>query len=1504
MENLSVALEAQINQFQSNLATAAKAVQDFSAKTSRVGDTKIKLSTDTAALSKALAVLAEAERAISGFAASAKGIQDVSFDVTADTSTLSGLQATLKQAAATLQAFRQQAQQTDGTQVNLIVTGTDFTRLEANLTQATASVQAFARQAERVKAASLEVKTDTSGIDTLRAQLTEATRAMDAFAQKAQQDTSVHLKVEADESSINHLKTTLDEALTSVQRFAAQSANNIGIDVTVNADSNILPQLQAELNTSLAAVKSFSIDASNVAGVKVNTDTSSLNALQTSLTEAANAIAGFAAKADSTGEVEVRVQADTSDLDGLRTKLNAASEQIKTFAEKATTTAEVDLKVNAASIDISSLKGKIDEAIGYINKLSGAQANSVDITLDAQVTGLPKVQAQLQQASQAVQDFADKANAGAKVDLKVEADTADVAQLKDVLGSASAALKDFTADATGVASVDLKLAADTASLDGLKVDLKEAASAIKAFSALASGTAGIKVNTDTSELAQLQAQLKQSEAAFQSFQAKAQAAGNVDLSINVSGSGLDSIQHKLDAAALAVRNFAAKANTTADIDLSVSTDLNQLKAQINEAAQAVSDFAAKSGIVGDVKIKVQVDDSSLAETSADIAAFAAKTDGIEDIHLKVTTDAGSLDTVRAGLNAATKEANAFTDQIGRANSASLNLADDTQQAERFTDEMLRAANAVQSYSRKVTEIPTPKLQAVKPPPITVNTEEVERALEALGTRLRIAQANAELFGDQFQSDKLKLVAYQQALNQLVSAGLKPTSKEVLRVADNIERLADELQQAEKHTAQLELFASFKATGKIIPDLEAKAKRLQTALRNATDVKDIERYQKRLAAVNNDLARFGSRGIAGVKGVNQSMGNLAGAAGQVNMEFARIIQDVPYGMMGIGNNIQQLTANFGQLQRSAGGTGAALKATLASMITPASLLTIGIAALTSGWIMYQEYSRKSADTTAEIASEMEKAAKATDDYLGSLSGINKARAEGLRDAQKEIVTLKLLYERTQDTTLSLQERMKAVDELQEQYPEYFKNLKDEEILTGRAAEQYKLLTAELIRAASARAALSLIEKKAEERAVNKLRINDLKEQQKEQEKTVQQAQKLRTAMDAAAASSASMLGGTGSVSGANKVYKLQEAYEATGKSIDDLIERNQKLDKEMLLLAPEAAPALFKDEKETGGGSAGKLKEQTDYIAEMIKAFNLATKQALIYGDSFDVIGAKVAAVRTAINGLLESGVKADSSQIVFLQAMLDRLNDTNLEKLKMTFADLSGKIIPHFSETFAREALEAAVAFDPLMSKLDKVSEGMKAFLDEQAAMSQSEFNIESGNFMGITQGIDTVLSKMAEGYEKVEAMRALIGGAVVNAFSTLGAGLANMFQGLATGADALANMGRALLDTMGQIAAEFGKKLIAIGAGELLMGIPTGAAKIAAGVALIALGGVGSGLASGRAGGAGAPNVATSISGTGGYRGSIAHDGPEELVARVTGDQIEFVLARRTYKNKRFGSG
>ena len=94
-------------------------------------------------------------------------------------------------------------------------------------------------------------------------------------------------------------------------------------------------------------------------------------------------------------------------------------------------------------------------------------------------------------------------------------------------------------------------------------------------------------------------------------------------------------------------------------------------------------------------------------------------------------------------------------------------------------------------------------------------------------------------------------------------------------------------------------------------------------------------------------------------------------------FSQVIQDSPYGMRGMANNIQQLTSQMGYLTASAGGLTGALKAMWVAMSGPAGIL-FAISIITTLMVAFESSSTKATKAVDEQAEAMKRLKAAHDD----------------------------------------------------------------------------------------------------------------------------------------------------------------------------------------------------------------------------------------------------------------------------------------------------------------------------------------------------------------------------------------------------------------------------------------------------------------------------------------------------------------------------------------------
>ncbi len=213
-----------------------------------------------------------------------------------------------------------------------------------------------------------------------------------------------------------------------------------------------------------------------------------------------------------------------------------------------------------------------------------------------------------------------------------------------------------------------------------------------------------------------------------------------------------------------------------------------------------------------------------------------------------------------------------------------------------------------------------------------------------------------------------------------------------------------------------------------------------------EMKDLLATEKKLSTqsktLRSDLSKLNaSTKDLGSKGFNTARKGAANAVPAVT-EFSRVIQDAPFGIQGVANNITQLTQQFGYLKASTGSTSAALKSMLTTLTGPAGML-FAISAITSLWVAY-EHSQQGAEKSTN------KLVDSTKDLIGS--------------AKTEISTLNTLLSIAKDDRRSRRERQLAVNKLQELYPSYLKNITLEGVNSVNTSKNVDTLTKSLLQQA--------------------------------------------------------------------------------------------------------------------------------------------------------------------------------------------------------------------------------------------------------------------------------------------------------------------------------------------------------------------------------------------------------------------------------------------------------
>ena len=334
-----------------------------------------------------------------------------------------------------------------------------------------------------------------------------------------------------------------------------------------------------------------------------------------------------------------------------------------------------------------------------------------------------------------------------------------------------------------------------------------------------------------------------------------------------------------------------------------------------------------------------------------------------------------------------------------------------------------------------------------------------------------------------QSELIKIRAVRQAINKAEKEG-SITSKQALEARKQL--IQADLQHAQ--TAKT-LMSSLRAEEKMyqsvsgsINEMSANLEKMRLIYRNLSD-------SERNSSFGTGLLQNIQQVDARVKSLDASIGNHQRSVGHYAMawdglgfsiqQVAREIPNVAYGarvfFMAISNNIPILAD---EIKRARLEFEAATKAGQKAVPVGKQILKSIFSwqtALVAGITLLTVYGEDIVDWVANLF----KGKKALDAVSEAQEKLNEARMEGSKNAQEELMKLKLLRQAAEDTNLSQEKRNDAAKQLQQLYPEYLGNLTQEQIKLGEVGNAYLLLANNITKAAKSRAIFDKLVEAAKE-----------------------------------------------------------------------------------------------------------------------------------------------------------------------------------------------------------------------------------------------------------------------------------------------------------------------------------------------------------------------------------------------------------------------------------------
>ena len=299
-------------------------------------------------------------------------------------------------------------------------------------------------------------------------------------------------------------------------------------------------------------------------------------------------------------------------------------------------------------------------------------------------------------------------------------------------------------------------------------------------------------------------------------------------------------------------------------------------------------------------------------------------------------------------------------------------------------------------------------------------------------------------------------------------------------------------------------SGLQSVGKNIDDVENQTLQLISALRKVRaeqqkimqdNIHSGKNYSQDLARIQALTGRINRLevGLREYKKVQQDISNNPGyididteavtrKTNNLKMQFSQVARELPSLAMGpqmfilaISNNLPMLADAISDVRKqnellaASGQKGVPVWKQLAGAVF--SWQTALVAAISLGIVFGKDI--------ASWVKELINGKKAIDNNKEALENYKKAMLESQQTAQNETVQLNLLYKAAVDSSKGMNERISAVKELKKEYPQYFKNLSDEEILVGKAADKYNELATAIMASAKAQAAKETLIKNSKE-----------------------------------------------------------------------------------------------------------------------------------------------------------------------------------------------------------------------------------------------------------------------------------------------------------------------------------------------------------------------------------------------------------------------------------------
>lgn len=357
---------------------------------------------------------------------------------------------------------------------------------------------------------------------------------------------------------------------------------------------------------------------------------------------------------------------------------------------------------------------------------------------------------------------------------------------------------------------------------------------------------------------------------------------------------------------------------------------------------------------------------------------------------------------------------------------------------------------------------------------------------------------------------------------------------------------------------------------------------QAYLENTEAGKKLVKETAEIYAAMDKYQKSTGKHTLSVGNYKQAFDGLGFSISQVARELPSLVISANTFFLAISNNIPMV---IDEIQKLRAANEAAAKAGEAQVSITGKLVKSLFSFNTVMVLILTAFSIWGKDITNWIGS-LFTGKKRVENLTSSLKHMADAMQNARLETAKETVKLNVLYKTATNNSKSTDERTKAVKALKKEYPEYFKNLTDEEIKLGKASKAYKEATKAITENAKARAALDKItELQKEFIDLDQKRIGALTKQVQAQGELAK-AEKYTAKVSSTITATSNQAASQYYAATASNVNKLKDNIKEYGEEAENLARRQTVLSKSM-----ENLTKLVNVDSLTGG--KGDTKEQKE-----------------------------------------------------------------------------------------------------------------------------------------------------------------------------------------------------------------------------------------------------------------------------------------------------------------------